>query len=341
MRSSAATSKTSVLPSQRELPPGGRALQGHAGDQLHAHHLQPRGGDAAAPAAEAGAEDAGVPQLGRPAGLRCGRRRPARSERTAASPLGLTVGQADRRGLWGQDCCHSSSCRCISLIFLQICVWKRCHHARVGPRAAALLAPLPLSAASPTQSQGSPPRAHAAFCPPPDTHRCTHRCARVQTHTPHTCTQVHKCTHCTHIHTSTHILLHTQVCTHMHVHTGTHTYTCTSHAHTGVHMHTHSTHMHTHSFSHTGVHTCMCTQARTHRCTRTHTLIHTGQSFPAAPASARVKFKVGIVGCEVRRDRPCPGVAVPPRLHLGLSTPATTPTGLSPVVGIVLASPSA
>lgn len=97
-----------LLPSQRELPPGRGALQGHAGDQLHAHHLQPRGGDEAAPAAEAGEEDAGVPQLRRPAGLRCGRL--GLSEQTAAAPLWLSHVQSGRMLLWGHNCFYSSSC---------------------------------------------------------------------------------------------------------------------------------------------------------------------------------------------------------------------------------------
>lgn len=198
----------------------------------------------------------------------------------------------------------------------------------------------PAGAIAPLCSQPHP-KARALLVEPArlSVHLPTHTGARtgvhVYRHTLHTHAHRYTNAHTAHTYTQVHTYSFTHRCAHTCMYTQARTRT---HA---LHMHTHSTHMHTHSFSHTGVHTCMCTQARTHRCTRTHTLIHTGQSFPAAPASARVKFKVGIMGCEVRRDRPCPGVAVPPRLHLGLSTPATTPAGLSPVVGIVLASPSA
>ena len=41
-------------------PAGCRGVQGHAGDQLHTHHLQPGGGDEEEAAAEAGEADAGV-----------------------------------------------------------------------------------------------------------------------------------------------------------------------------------------------------------------------------------------------------------------------------------------
>lgn len=62
------------LSPQWEFSPGRWGLQRHAWDQLYANHLQPWGGHEAAAAAEAGEEDAGVPELGRAARLGYGPR---------------------------------------------------------------------------------------------------------------------------------------------------------------------------------------------------------------------------------------------------------------------------